>query len=664
MEEITSALMGPWLLKKILGQTRGKLLERKDFFSLKIKSSKKNHHSLDVELDKVNDKVYSYSITNKALENLKPSQCLYSLFLENLDYNFQQVLFCPEAKKIFYTKDFIDFLENKIVLYNPKSTFSLSSLLDALDLKTSGLNIKFNELDVLKMGSLYFLNLGDSSKMLYGCPVAIDTGGNLSSDLGFNIKVGQKESFYRHLDVLENVFSFSSSGQSDSCFGALFVNLDVKKNPAADLFRHLSATGSRLGFSLGQFEFFIKGTIERQKKLSALIKFGIIPVLKIKEKNFNHIESMLCEDFSFIKLYKLSEFLKDHCHIGSKVVPVLVAQGWSIRLIIDFLNYFNKQRQIVIGFLENFKIDYPVPKNTQEVIGIAKSIIKIFWDEKLKYQKKLVEPLDLSDFEFASSVRELTTNIDLELEGEELAHCVGGYVNSVGTNHRIFTITFSRVSKERSTLEIKSNNKGANWRKIQHRGPKNSQPSQYVIEIGNKLVSFLNQTNTCQLSSDEYYKEIKSIVGKFKELELSTLVLGAKNWKELTAGVGSKDFSEDVKKIGDKNIELFVNNLKDIYEDKKSLVILTMGNTYAHKNQLKARGFSWNPGESAWWTLVKYSQIDAESAWLENLRGLEYSFLNNCSKKGAFLLEELAKYRAAHPDNFNQNHAQRFGEIN
>lgn len=76
-----------------------------------------------------------------------------------------------------------------------------------------------------------------------------------------------------------------------------------------------------------------------------------------------------------------------------------------------------------------------------------------------KSSMDIVEPLDISNFEYKNCVRELTSTKQLREEGFMMGHCVGGYTNNLSNGvSRIFHIDCDGIG---STLEV--NIKPSSW---------------------------------------------------------------------------------------------------------------------------------------------------------------------------------------------------------
>jgi hypothetical protein len=254
-------------------------------------------------------------------------------------------------------------------------------------------------------------------------------------------------------------------------------------------------------------------------------------------------------DFSTEHLRYMDYFFNEH----SRLQSLLLGKEWDIQEIYNFIKFIKskaKQKgEWVIGELENITFednkDFYSTKNKYRWLNDF--IIKC--EERLG--KQLVTPLDLGGFEYKDCITELTTPLELKTEGKKMGHCVGGYSNSLENGmSRIFHIECDGIG---STIEINVSNYYSwnyydnhidipdGWeskldredlselreinKKInsitarvnQHHGryPEkgNLTPTEKNIEIGYKLIDFINQNvlndKLGPLLLEKYYLELK-----------------------------------------------------------------------------------------------------------------------------------------------------------
>lgn len=113
---------------------------------------------------------------------------------------------------------------------------------------------------------------------------------------------------------------------------------------------------------------------------------------------------------------------------------------------------------------------------------------------------KLVEPLDLSDFEHSGKVEELVTSGRLKIEGDSMHHCVGGYSDKVKRGKcRIFRLIDDGSS---STLELNEK-----FQIVQNYGIQNSHPKYTLDNLAKLLARYLTD-NVKSLDKPTTYNDV------------------------------------------------------------------------------------------------------------------------------------------------------------
>ena len=144
----------------------------------------------------------------------------------------------------------------------------------------------------------------------------------------------------------------------------------------------------------------------------------------------------------------------------------------------------DEQGLFVIGLIEHgFGQIGPDGITEEQILALIDSYMR-------EYEDLMVDPVDISEFTFKESVKELLTVSELMEEGRRMHHCVGGYARALKKGDiRIFHIEYG---EERSTLEVMQ----YSIRSIsilQHRGPWNKDVGIEHRKIGEAFVQFLNQ---------------------------------------------------------------------------------------------------------------------------------------------------------------------------
>lgn len=143
----------------------------------------------------------------------------------------------------------------------------------------------------------------------------------------------------------------------------------------------------------------------------------------------------------------IDKFTNEHHNIKMilKLSKSLVEQYNIIKFIKSLAK---KEGDWIIGILEtlNWNRHDNVKKLDEE------TVLNILEKEKMFNNKKLVDKVDLKSFEFKNCVRELVTPLELKTEGSKMGHCVGGYAHSIESGRsRIFHVDCDGIG---STVEI------------------------------------------------------------------------------------------------------------------------------------------------------------------------------------------------------------------
>lgn len=234
-------------------------------------------------------------------------------------------------------------------------------------------------------------------------------------------------------------------------------------------------------------------------------------------------------DFHEKHIYYIDRLLKEH-HGLERLIDHLgddLTLQKHYRFLKTITKIAKKRGEWVIGELENLHGDRLIEFSKS---GGSEEWLNTFFDTLEKELSiDLVEPVDLTGFEYIDCVKELTTTIALRTEGVKMGHCVGGYSSNVKDGRsRIFHIECDGIG---STLEVGGVNSGYNvwdshnftttghdneddeeikklnrdllkvqYRKIQHYGryPKkgNIIPTDINIGIAEDLIDFINSSGT------------------------------------------------------------------------------------------------------------------------------------------------------------------------
>jgi hypothetical protein len=151
-------------------------------------------------------------------------------------------------------------------------------------------------------------------------------------------------------------------------------------------------------------------------------------------------------DFTQKHLEEIERFFSEHRRLCGLFSRLNLQEQYQKMSMLKALS--NKEGEWVIGVLENVSLESQMIN-----IEITKEWVQgLIEKEKERMGKPLCEAYDLSEFKYKDCVKELTSPLDLKVEGSVMGHCVGGYSYSIEKGlSRIFHIEVDGIG---STLEI------------------------------------------------------------------------------------------------------------------------------------------------------------------------------------------------------------------
>lgn len=218
-------------------------------------------------------------------------------------------------------------------------------------------------------------------------------------------------------------------------------------------------------------------------------RFGAANPVKlwVLEQGLDFIDG-LNEGFIEKNLPRIMEFFENHSEIMRKVLSFTVKETFDF---IKFLDSVAKKdgTQDVYGVVESAEGCFDTLEDGKsKTIELMKAHI-VIRDKTLAQRKLTGEALQGVDTQ-GFTIRELVTASELQREGEEMRHCVGGYARAVEDGRSIIISFRHPEGKLRSTLELKKDGKA--YRVVQHRAFANKNPSEKELEIGLEICSLMN----------------------------------------------------------------------------------------------------------------------------------------------------------------------------
>ena len=590
----------------------------------KLASNYENFKEFPESESSYNSKIANYSYSYFELPESKSFHCAWDYFIQDMNYNCFQVAYCISNERIYYTKEFLNFLDT-LVVNRVKNNILLKDLIYLNELKKSYNEVKLNLSLELKTLSTYFLinnrldtlstGISFSTKTPYSHIHLDNTDAALLLD--------RRRDFLPYFNINYKQEIFVIIGHNDT---SPFMYLCQQE---ADI-KHLVDEKSLKFINFAQ-----KGNTKRQERLCSILSSAILPSKFYSGvENKKIIEESLKDDFNEEKIIKLHDFMVNHERLRIQAGR-LVKKGWKIYHIATFIKKIEKEKyNSIIGYIENYEVDkLSVPKDYKEARDIAKFLIKEYWDERKKNERKLVKAINLNNFKEKAAIKELTTNIELELEGEYMNHCVGGYSNSIGEAHRIFHL---KTDSDESTLELKKRQR--KWCNMQHRGKCNAKPSIENNKLACDLVDFLNQevldkdASEFQKAKAHYTKMSKQndFINTYTEEEM-IVINKLINSNNIVSFIKEINQREDLTTINlyilqntPKTINILKNGIQcvapngcyrfwkfiaDVKNENKKIFVLLENTHFKNRDDYKARGYSWDPQLSSWWTYANINEI-------------------------------------------------------
>jgi hypothetical protein len=628
-----------WLVAYLTGGDFN--IEQLSFVKVNINTNNNISHS------KINNVGHSFK------NNFHQYECKFSIDLDNINitksileefidvdtsYNYLQVAYSPSKNMLFFSSEFIKFLKTSTIEI-PKKDYSFDNFISNQKIVHDFKTLKYDkEKDFMRV-SLLLLGRDDWNR----------------ADKNFYLNIYDKFSYtdlstftinrlYISKPNKENLKYLEDNSYFEIQNDQLAINYSNKSHPLISKSRFYKMSKLAQQFILRNTNFFIEGSPEAQNKKSVLAFSNLIYIGNRKEYlSKDLINNLIKKDFNEEKLLKLSQFMKEHSALA-KVNSHLIKQGWSIQNLIDFINRLSTERLSIIGFIENYPdLELPKPKNTIEVVESVKKLVDEFWTKRRKGERILVTPLNLDGFPMKDSFKELTTTVDLELEGEEMIHCVGGYSDSINEKHRIFNIT---IDNKKSTAEL-IRVRGL-WTVKQHRGIQNSEPSDKNKNALKDLCEWTRIENrkkvkTKQTSDDTNFYEVANTTYTFNIQKVQSRMRESFNLEQFLdrSYYSSTTLSECIDEltiIPSGSLPPYLSFIKQSLDDLQRFIIQVKKSQFKDREKYKDLGFVWNPVKKIWWT------ANTMEEYQNTLGQLELTVHYNQSKFAQELINDLKEY--------------------
>lgn len=408
--------------------------------------------------------------------------------LESFDLNYSQVGMNLYHKKLVFTENFINFLQEKVIKVVPEydTDHPLTTYLRAVH-KAQDFQVRFYDREILRnflieyIPERAFQNDEDEEPMKIVSQSTHAPNENSEGDNESTVFVTDKRLDYwcnnpQCLPYLEPV---KLPPNEDKNAPKAVLKINLPDEPWVELCRLVYASSPRHFYTR---DFFIK--LEKlvpnlwdikptmYRRLKAILLSNLLPWTqdnRYGQRSFPFITvleanpRLLKEDFSNEKLGRLGEFISAHSNFLHELNQVLLTKGHSINSVLDVIQGLKTLDLNYLGILETIPLNETDRRNKPEY----EAIIEMLHQKDIKgldqaleriYRKQLEKntlvfpeeklPLGI----FAKWVKEITRLDELEMEGKHMHHCVGGYGLKIKEGRS--RILHLEINGNKSTLEI------------------------------------------------------------------------------------------------------------------------------------------------------------------------------------------------------------------
>ena len=564
---------------------------------LDIRQSIHKDYPLNIVGFTENSKNFIY--TFKGAASLKNNtESAWDWFVKNRRVNGLEIGFSPVAKKLYYTNDYLNFLDTlQLEVKDPTNGFyTMGSVLHLLDNK-----VKISSIKLFEDFAAFFSGIkknkfttSRTSKVKISLP---DTILN---------KINNKPFYNDYIMIKDKVLSFPQKNNP-------LLEYFIRKNTPFDF------------SSLYSFiQFLNKGNLSRRQKLVDLLEnFFVISPLK---KHLPKLEEAIKPSFSLKKLKSLKELLIRHSL--DKVTKFLIEKGYSINDIINLLVYVKNDDLALIGFFES---------NYRSIVHKDPYLCFLYMkerylEEREKLKEPLVDPLNIDSFEELNSITELTSIYELEEEGYRMHHCIGGYGKNITEFSRIFHL---EKNGDISTLLIVY--KDNSWRRKEHRSVANVNPSYNLNSLAKKFINFLNKR----------YRDVNGTYFKYVSFDIHkecVQTYSGKNQEHFQIFQEEQDLFSFYNRIKYLPLTSIKTEFDKFLDSFSSYIIILLNNNSAFE-PWRQEGYFWSPLYHLWWTSVPFSELENESGFLRDFQGpLEIDLIPVTSEVGRDLIDSSKEY--------------------
>lgn len=431
------------------------------YFQYKAKNSndaeRERYNNLKEENYYNIEKSYEVGLLNFTMIN-QEDEFSWSNLLETFDFNYTQVGIVLATDEIIFTKQFVDFLNNKkIEFVKDFDDFNLTSLLRC-SLKAKEMGLKFYQKEAEKKILAY--NLGLS---LFGETVVYDQGDGEDKEDPVFVSEKRLEQWSENKDIL----NFIKIKKNEDGYCEIYIEKqnDPFLNFCETLYTHAKTKNMNISGFFGDLilnsdipesKTILNYKESKLKRIEALFYSNLFSdekVLYIVKSLVSGDSKIFKKDFSEKKLKYCEKLLYSHDFFRSFSYEY-VKRNLDLNPLLDFYLNLGNWPQHLVGVFEQKGL---ANIGEETYIKINEGKLKELYTEcevefeRILKKDWLVEPISEVNI-FSKYVKEIHLASQLVKEGVKMGHCVGGYASAISRGQcRIFHIS---TPKGESTLEL------------------------------------------------------------------------------------------------------------------------------------------------------------------------------------------------------------------
>lgn len=379
--------------------------------------------------------------------------------IESYDLNYAQVAIELSSGKIYFTDEFIDFLEHQLIRLTKKaldSDFPLTSFVRGVH-KSKDFNCSFYIKDYIKpyvATRVIPLYVQKNLKQ-----ILITTNEALVED-GVDIVSKKRFKYWKeNEDLIPFLTPIDNIEDSEDFIGS--INIKLPEEPWVNICKKLAEKDPVSYHKIVKlFEENIPNFYNvKQTDADKLMSVIDCNFISVKNNSLNKDiwtlflkHKMYKQSFSIQKMNLLKKFSETQSHLFTEIVLWFIkVERYDINHVLNTLIHVKNLDNDLIGVLENhFDKDIKMRNLLSEDFSTLKKTLMEIYQKELK-QNLLKQPININPFK--KYVKEIYRMDHLQLEGKKMNHCVAGYASSKIRNNECL-IFHIEAKGYHSTLEV------------------------------------------------------------------------------------------------------------------------------------------------------------------------------------------------------------------